>query len=492
MWFLALLALSAAPARDGMYEISAFGADLSVRVEVRDDVWRFYRVMHPRFEGEERKLEHLFVARQNGNVLKGTLYVRSGGMTKFDELRPVEGSVDGENIVLDRNRLIRKDAEPADFPAMPTDAEIVTAEATALMQEGSTAYRRSKYKEALDLYEKALTAGAVPSPEELRNMAVSFLRQNDLPQARGLLRDALRLDPENRDVGTWYKKARKQTSELNLKATRKGAVQAPVKAVAEERAPATLRFARVPSTTTANDKWQALVDALHTNLGAPVTAQSQTSYAAFVDTLKGGQVDVANVSPVMAAEVQDLYEPLVSIEREDGGGSYGILFALRQNPVTRVDDLRGKTLALVAPHSTSGGALQNAMLAQHKLVAGQDVKVLWLGGHDAVAAAVKEGKADAGGCFEDCRDLKWPDVRQKLSETRLLAYTPRGLADAIVVRRALPADLKRKIKNVLVKLGGSAALLETISQGEPRITAFREVSEQYLGEANALRAASAP
>jgi ABC-type phosphate/phosphonate transport system substrate-binding protein len=118
------------------------------------------------------------------------------------------------------------------------------------------------------------------------------------------------------------------------------------------------------------------------------------------------------------------------------------------------------------------------------LTPGKDVKLVWLGSHTAVATAVKEGKVDAGGCYEDCRDAVWTTEREKGAATRILTYTAEIPAEMIVVKRSLDPELKRKLAAAILGVGDSQGMLAQISQGEKSVTAVVKASDADLEAIN--------
>ncbi len=86
----------------GVFEIASLGADRRVEVWLADGKFTAYRVLHPEFQGERYKLEHLFIGKREGAQIKGHLWVREEGMPDFEKLRAFVGSVEsGDKLMLD-------------------------------------------------------------------------------------------------------------------------------------------------------------------------------------------------------------------------------------------------------------------------------------------------------------------------------------------------------------------------------------------------------
>lgn len=241
-----------------------------------------------------------------------------------------------------------------------------------------------------------------------------------------------------------------------------------------------LTMARPPASGQAAERWAPLALYIQEGSQHPITMDSPENYAAFEKSLKEGAYDIANAGPLLCAEVQDKYEPVVRIERQGSPTYLGMVFSTRDSGLKTVKDLKGKTIALVSKHSTSGGLYPLKALLDAGLVPGKDVKIQWLGSHAKVAQAVKDGKADAGGCFEDCRDLAWKRPRLKKRHTRVLGYTREIPAEMLIVRRDLDDKVKSALRKTLLKAAQERTLLNQISAAELPITGIVEASDKDL------------
>jgi phosphonate transport system substrate-binding protein len=247
----------------------------------------------------------------------------------------------------------------------------------------------------------------------------------------------------------------------------------------------TLKLGRVPSSTGSEARWQPLGVYLGETAGANVEVLTEPSYEAFEKALVDGKYDVANAGPLLCLKARSLYEPIARLERQGSPTYLGIIFTTRTSPIKSLAALKGKKLGLVSERSTSGGLYQLLALMDAGLTPGKDVKLVWLGSHTAVAAAVKEGKVDAGGCYEDCRDAVWTAEREKTAATRILTYTGEIPAEMIVIKRSLDPELKKRIATAILGLGDMQAMLAQISQGEKSVTAVVKASDADLEAINA-------
>ncbi len=238
------------------------------------------------------------------------------------------------------------------------------------------------------------------------------------------------------------------------------------------------RFGRAPSALGAATRWEPLAAHLTRSSHAFIKMASSEDYKSFEADLKGGFYEIVNVGPLLASRVLEQYEPIATLER--GKRQYkGVIFTLERTKITKLEGLRGKTIALVSPTSSSGGVYPFARLLDAGLTPEEDINIMWLGTHGKVARAVRSGQAVAGGCFEGCQALAWRDSEQRDKETVVLARTEKIPAELILVRRDLPVRERAALRRALLVSSKAAAILGRISGTRP-ITKVRRANEQTL------------
>ncbi len=241
-----------------------------------------------------------------------------------------------------------------------------------------------------------------------------------------------------------------------------------------------LRLGRVPASESSAARWQPLAAYMSELADAEIDVSTEPSYDAFEAALREGKYDIANAGPLLCHDVAALYEPAARLERQGVPFYQGIIFVPRASDAKKVSDLKGKRIGLVSDRSTSGGLYVKLSLLKAGLDPAKDVQIVWLGSHEKVAAAVKAGQVDAGGCFEDCRDAAWPIEKDKAAATRIIGYTVPIPGDMILVRRGLDPKTKQAIRQALLSLNDSAGILAQISQGELTVTGFSAPNEADL------------
>jgi phosphate/phosphite/phosphonate ABC transporter binding protein len=247
--------------------------------------------------------------------------------------------------------------------------------------------------------------------------------------------------------------------------------------VVAQRFDKTFLLGRTPAVKASAARWQPLGSFVGEAVDANVEVTTEASYESFESALKAGKYDLANAGPYLCHAVRDTYEPIAKLERQGSPTYFGIIFTLRRSAIRSLADLKGKTIGLVSEKSTSGGLYPQLALIEAGLKPGVDVKIEWLGGHAKVAEAVKAGRVDAGGCFEDCRDAAWKSPRAKHAGTRVLTYTADIPAEMIVVKKSLDPATKKRLKIAVLGLNSAEGILQQISQGETTVTAVVEATD---------------
>lgn len=171
--------------------------------------------------------------------------------------------------------------------------------------------------------------------------------------------------------------------------------------------PEKLTFAQIPSesaTGIAEDN-AAILALLEQELGIEVELQEATSYAAVIEALRAGQVQIAGMGPFSYVVAQDggagvlpLGALADSADESPGYQSYGIV-----NPDSGITDIAGfagKNVCFVDPTSTSGYLFPSAGLLDAGIDLNSGITPVMAGGHDASALSVADGTCDAGFAFD--------------------------------------------------------------------------------------------
>ncbi|CAH2603171.1 putative phosphite transport system-binding protein PtxB [Rhodovastum atsumiense] len=200
---------------------------------------------------------------------------------------------------------------------------------------------------------------------------------------------------------------------------------------------------------------------LEKRLELPVELVVGANYAATSEALRFGRLDIAYLGPVTYI-LQSRRAKLIPFARPSHalvGPTFQAVIIVPAGSSTRtLGDLRGKEVAFGDPASTSGTWVPRYQLVEAGLVAGRDYTLRVLGAHDAVALAVANGRADAGG-------LSLPIYNRLIREGRLDAGKVRVLAESAPIpeymwtfREGLDPKLREEVRRAFIGVTDPAAL----------------------------------
>ncbi|MFN8483522.1 MAG: phosphate/phosphite/phosphonate ABC transporter substrate-binding protein [Anaerolineae bacterium] len=212
-----------------------------------------------------------------------------------------------------------------------------------------------------------------------------------------------------------------------------------------------------------------------------------TSYAATVEAMNAGQIDVGWLNPLSYVVGNNRYglELLLTTTR-NGSKVYPFsIIVAKDSPIKTVQDLKGKKLASADPLSTSGNLYPRAYLTQQGVLPDKDVQWVYSGGHDKSVIALTNGQVDAAAVFgefkgtPDARDRAKASVPDVYDKTRVLLNSadvnfliPN---DTVSVRKGLPADIRKKISD------GLLAIAKT-EDGIKELKALADIDGLVVGE----------
>ena len=203
---------------------------------------------------------------------------------------------------------------------------------------------------------------------------------------------------------------------------------------------------------------QEVAELLQKETGLHFKTSVATSYAAVIEAMGAGKVDVgwlATFSYVLAKDKYDV-ELLLVVQRFGSPFYRGQIMVRADSGINSLDSLQGKRFAFVDPASTSGHLYPKTLL----LSKGLDPKTffsktIFAGSHNAVVLSIYKGEVDGGAAYDGSRAAvakSYPDVFEKI---KVLAYTKEIPNDTVSVRKELPEGLKVKLRNGLKKISES-------------------------------------
>ena len=194
---------------------------------------------------------------------------------------------------------------------------------------------------------------------------------------------------------------------------------------------------------------------LQTITGLYFKTSIATSYAAVIEAMGAGKVDIgwlATFSYVLAKQKYNV-DLLLIVVRFGSPFYRGQIVTHVDSGIKTLADLKGKKFAFTDAASTSGHLYPKTLLLSQGLNPDHlFAQSLFAGSHNAVILSVLKGEVDAGATYDDARAAvakTYPEVFTKL---RVIAYTKDIPNDTVSARRGLDPILKQKIKAGLMQL----------------------------------------
>jgi len=220
--------------------------------------------------------------------------------------------------------------------------------------------------------------------------------------------------------------------------------------------PETLKVALLPdenaSTVIKNNK--PLEIYLEKELGKKIELVVTTDYSSMIEAMRHGRIDMAYFGPlsyVLAKQKSDI-EPFAAMKQKGSTTYQSVLIANTGAGIAKISDIVNKNVAYGDKASTSSHLIPKSILAENGLKAGENYREHFAGAHDAVAMAVQNGHAQAGGLskpiFESLvqRGLVDPNKVKVLVESKPYPQYP------WTMRSNLKPELKEKIRAAFLNL----------------------------------------
>ena len=217
---------------------------------------------------------------------------------------------------------------------------------------------------------------------------------------------------------------------------------------------------------------QGLKDFLNEKLGKDIELVVTTDYSSMIEAARNDRLDLAYFGPLsyVLAKSKSEIEPFAA-RIKGGTKTYNsCLIGNTKAGVTDFDSIKGKTFAFGDPASTSSRLFPELTLKENGLIKGDDYEGVFLGAHDAVALAVQNGNAQAGGLA--CPILESLQEKGRIDDTKvtLIAKTAPIPQYPWTMRSSLNPELKETIRTAFIELDDEKVLKPFKADGFAVIT----------------------
>jgi phosphonate transport system substrate-binding protein len=219
-----------------------------------------------------------------------------------------------------------------------------------------------------------------------------------------------------------------------------------------------LVFASIPDENAAavTERYSDFVAYLSREIGVPVKLRIAGDYAAVIEGQRAEQIHFAYYGPASYARARMIGVKTTpfAIEVNKGGvkGYYSVLFVKANSPYQKVEDLKGKNLALVDPNSTSGNNVPRYAMDKMGIKPEEFFgKVVYSGSHTNALMALNQGTVDvAANLWNNDNDSELVRMADKgmvkKEDFRIIYKSDQIVNSPVAYLDSLPADLKKKIE----------------------------------------------
>lgn len=233
--------------------------------------------------------------------------------------------------------------------------------------------------------------------------------------------------------------------------------------------PDTLRVALLPDEDAATiiKQNQGLKDYLESKLGKKVKIVVTTDYSSMIEAMWFGRLELGYFGPLSytLAKTKADIEPFAARMKKGSTTYHAVLIGNKAAGIKTVSDVKGKEVAYGDIASTSSHLIPKKMLLDNGLETKKDYKENFLGAHDAVALAVQNGHAQAGGLSKPIFETLVKREVISLDKVNVLQVSEPYPQYPWAMRSDLKPELKDAIRNAFTSLKDKKVLKPFKAQG---------------------------
>ncbi|MCF6754004.1 putative selenate ABC transporter substrate-binding protein [Pseudomonas stutzeri] len=254
----------------------------------------------------------------------------------------------------------------------------------------------------------------------------------------------------------------------------------------------TLRVSAIPdeAPTELIRKFKPLGEYLEKQLGMPVKFTPVSDYAAVVEALASDRLDMAWLGGFTFVQTRLKTGNAIPLVQREQDEQFTSKFITADPAVKSLQDLKGKTFAFGSVSSTSGSLMPRYFMLKDGIEPEQFFsRIAYSGAHDATAAWVEAGKADAGVLNASVWDKLVAAGKVNTDKVRVFATTPTYYDYNWTVRGTLEPALAEKIKAAFLALDPANPEHKAILDLQAASRFIATKPENYEGIEQAARAA---
>ncbi len=199
---------------------------------------------------------------------------------------------------------------------------------------------------------------------------------------------------------------------------------------------------------------------LEAKLGKKIEMVVTTDYSSMIEAMRHERIDLAYFGPLsyLLAKSKSNIEAFAALMKKGSMTYQGVIIANTASGVKSLVDIRGRDMAFGDQASTSSHLIPKAMLKDKGLEAKKDYNEHFVGSHDAVAVAVQNGNAQAGGLSKPIFESLVQRGIISSEKVKVIAESEQFPEYPWTMRSDLDPQLKQKISQAFLSLDDKEVL----------------------------------
>ncbi len=218
----------------------------------------------------------------------------------------------------------------------------------------------------------------------------------------------------------------------------------------------TLKVSAIPdeAPTELQRKFVPLGQYLEKALGMKVEFTPVTDYAATVEALAAGKIDLVWYGgfTFVQAHIRTKGTAIPLVQREEDEKFRSVFVTRADSGINKLADLKGKNFAFGSVSSTSGHLMPRSFMLKEGIDPDKDMRIAFSGAHDATALQVAGGKVEAGALNISVWEKLVAEKRIDTKQVRVFYTTPPYYDYNWTVRGDLDKAVIDKIRNAFLAL----------------------------------------
>ena len=196
---------------------------------------------------------------------------------------------------------------------------------------------------------------------------------------------------------------------------------------------------------------QPFVDWLEHATGRTVNLIVPTNYAATIEALGNGSVDIAHFGGLAYLKASERYKAQALVQRSEDRAFHS-LFITSSPDVKTLGDVRGKTFAFGDVISTSGHLIPAKELVAAKIDPDRDLQARFSGNHTNTAIAVNSGQVVAGALDETVYHKLVADKTIDPQKTRVFKTSEAFVDYTWATTQEIDPNIRTKVRDAFLAL----------------------------------------